>query len=105
MNRIFTIEGGFTVPDGTTVYPFLNPKDSMSGLPWDLVEGFSIAAGDMAPKSKSKIQVLPLASQVRLSSAVCWRWSSKMQSLLSRTGFRLLPSKLPSPDRVRSFNL
>jgi hypothetical protein len=64
MNGIFSIQNGFQVPDGTVVYPFLNPKDSTSDLPWDLLEGFSIAAGDIAPQSASKIQVLPLAAQV-----------------------------------------
>jgi hypothetical protein len=63
MNRVFTIEHGITVPDGTVVYPFLNPMDSTSGLPWDLIEGFSIAAGDIAPHSKSKIVVSPLVTQ------------------------------------------
>ena len=58
MNRIFAIEegGGFPVPDGTIVFPFLNPKDSTSGLPWNLLEGMSIAAGDI-PTGKSKIHV------------------------------------------------
>jgi hypothetical protein len=64
VNRVFKIEHGIEVPDGTLVYRLLNPKDSTSGLPWDLVEGFSIAAGDILPNSMSKIQVLPLAAQV-----------------------------------------
>jgi hypothetical protein len=64
MNRVFAIQDGFTVPDGTTVYPFLNPKYSTSGLSWDLIEGFSMAAGAIAPHSKSKIQNLPFADQV-----------------------------------------
>jgi hypothetical protein len=49
MKRIFTISGGFTVLDGTTVYPFLNAKDSTSGLQRDLLDDFSLAAGDIAP--------------------------------------------------------
>lgn len=61
---IFSIRNGFQVPDGTLVYPFLNPKDSMSDLPWELLDGFSIAAGDVAPHGASKIQVLPLTAQV-----------------------------------------
>jgi len=64
MNRVFTIDRDFQVPDGTFVYPFLNPKDSTSGLPWDLIEGFSIAASDIAPYSQSKIQIMPLADRV-----------------------------------------
>jgi mannose-6-phosphate isomerase-like protein (cupin superfamily) len=64
MKPVFAIEHGIKVPDGTVVYPFLNPKDSTSGLPRDLIEGFSIAAGDIEPHSESKIQVLPLSTQV-----------------------------------------
>lgn len=64
MNRVFSIDKSFRVPDGTLVYPFLNPKDSTSGLPWNLIDGFSIAAGDIEPGGQSKIQILPLADQV-----------------------------------------
>jgi hypothetical protein len=64
MNRIFAIDRGFKVPDGTIVTPFLNSKDSESDLPWDLVEGFSISAGEIAPNSKSKIHIIPLVRQV-----------------------------------------
>jgi mannose-6-phosphate isomerase-like protein (cupin superfamily) len=64
MNKVFTIGQGFQVPDETIVSPFLNSKDSKSDLPWDLVEGFSIAAGEIAPNSKSKIHVMPLVQQV-----------------------------------------
>lgn len=64
MKRIFSIQGGFEVPDGTFVYPFLNPYDSTSGLPWGLLEGCSIAAGDISPGRPSRIQVLPLATQI-----------------------------------------
>lgn len=66
MDRIFTIKEGFRVPDGTTVYPFLNAKDCMSGLPWNLLDGFSISAGDIDPHSKSKIHVMPQVTQVTL---------------------------------------
>ena len=64
MNRIFSIHGGFKVPDGTVVYPFLNAKDSTSGLPPDLLDGFSIAAGDIGPYTASKIHVMPHVTQV-----------------------------------------
>ncbi len=64
MNRIFRIDRGFQVPDGTIVSPFLNSKDSESDLPWDLIEGFSIAAGEIAPNSKSKIHIMSLVQQV-----------------------------------------
>ena len=64
MKRVFTIEKPFRVPDGTLVSPFLNPKDSMSGLPFDLLEVFSLAAGTIEPKTKSKIHVMPFVTQV-----------------------------------------
>lgn len=64
MNRIFTIDKGFQVPDGTIVSPFLNSQDSESDLPWDLVKGFSLSAGVIAPNSKSKIHIMPLVQQV-----------------------------------------
>ncbi|MBN1872821.1 MAG: hypothetical protein JXA33_01210 [Anaerolineae bacterium] len=64
MNRIFSIAQGISVPDGTTVYPFLNSKDETSGLPWSLLDGFSLSAGVVAPKSSSKIHIMPLVTQV-----------------------------------------
>jgi len=64
MNRVFTIHREFQVPDGTIVSPFLNSQDSESNLPWDLVEGFSISAGEIAPNCKSKIHLMPLVQQV-----------------------------------------
>lgn len=64
MNHIFTIRGGIAVPDGTTVFPFLSPHDDTSGLGWGLFEGFSIAAGELAPGTASAIHVLPRSTQV-----------------------------------------
>lgn len=64
MRRIFMISGGFPVPDGTIVYPFLNTKDSTSGLPWDLLDGFSLSAGVINPYISSKIHVMPQVTQV-----------------------------------------
>jgi hypothetical protein len=66
VNRVFKIEHSILVPDGTIVYPFLNASDSTSGLPWELTQGFSLAAGNLPPHSKSKIQIMPLAAQVTL---------------------------------------
>ncbi len=63
-HRLFAIDKGFKVPDGTIVYPFLNSKDLESGLPWELNDGFSIAAGDIGPNQKSKIHLMPITSQV-----------------------------------------
>lgn len=64
MRHVFTIRGGIAVPDGTTVFPFLSPHDDTSGLGWGLFEGFSIAAGEIAPGTASAIHTLPRATQV-----------------------------------------
>jgi mannose-6-phosphate isomerase-like protein (cupin superfamily) len=64
MQHVFTIRGGIAVPDGTTVFPFLSPHDDTSGLGWGLFEGFSIAAGEVAPHTASAIHALPRATQV-----------------------------------------
>jgi mannose-6-phosphate isomerase-like protein (cupin superfamily) len=63
MKRVFRIGEPVRAPDGTLVSPFLNPRDSTSSLPSDLPDGFSIAAGVIEPKSRSKIQVLPFVTQ------------------------------------------
>ena len=64
MNRVFSIMAPFRVPDGTWVSPFLNAKDSQSDLPFDLLDGFSLAAGTIDPNSCSKIHVMPFVTQV-----------------------------------------
>jgi hypothetical protein len=66
MNRLFECLDAnfFRVPDGTLVNPFLNPKDSMSGLPWDTLDGLSVAAGCIDPGIASEIHVHPFVSQV-----------------------------------------
>lgn len=64
MDLHFTIPPPFQVPDGTWVSPFLNAKDSQSDLPFDLLDGFSIAAGRIDPGTCSQIHVMPLVSQV-----------------------------------------
>ena len=56
----------FEVPDGTLVNPFFNPGDIMSGLPSDLLDGLSIAAGQINPGIISEIHVHPFISQVTL---------------------------------------
>jgi len=66
MNRLFECldSGFFKVPDGTLVNPFLNPKDIMSGLPWDVLDGLGITAGYIDPGIVSEIHVHPFISQV-----------------------------------------
>jgi len=64
MNKVFRIRDYFCVPDGTFVSPFLNSKDNQSGLPFDLLGGFSLAAGKIETDSKSKIHIMPHVTQV-----------------------------------------
>ena len=66
MNRLFTARdsGFFKVPDGTLVNPFLDPTDGMSGLPCELVDGPSVAAGQVNPGVVSEIHVMPFVSQI-----------------------------------------
>lgn len=68
MNRVFTcLDSDFhTVPDGTLINPFLSPKDITSDLPWNVLEGLSVAAGKINPGVVSEIQVLPFISMVTL---------------------------------------
>jgi hypothetical protein len=66
MNRLFEcLDADFSeVPDGTLVNPFLNPKDIMSGLPWDILDGLSMAAGYVNPGVVSEIHVHPFISLI-----------------------------------------
>lgn len=63
MNRVFRIGQPHQVPDGTWVAPFLNPKDTTSGLPAGLFDGFSVAAGTIEPHTRSRIHVMPFVTQ------------------------------------------
>ena len=64
MDHVFRIENGFIVPDDTKVFPFLNPRDSESHLPWDLAGDVSLAVGEIAPHSQSKIHIHPLVTLI-----------------------------------------
>lgn len=64
MNHVFEIPKAFPVPDGTLLSPFLNPKDSESPLSFNLLDGFSLAAGEIEPGLRSKIQIFPFVTQV-----------------------------------------
>ena len=64
MNRTFVISQSLVVPDGTIVFPFLNPKDITSDLPWHLIEGFSLSAGEIPAHGESKIHVMPHVTHV-----------------------------------------
>lgn len=64
MNQLFKIENSFQVQDGTIVSPFLNAKDAFSSIPFELLDGFSIAAGEIKPLVNSKIHIHPVVTQV-----------------------------------------
>ena len=64
MKRIFSVGKGVQAPDGTRVFSFLNCRDSTSGLPGNLLEDFSLAAGEIGPHRYSKVHVMPLVTQV-----------------------------------------
>jgi mannose-6-phosphate isomerase-like protein (cupin superfamily) len=64
MNRVFSIGAHFPIRDGTRIAPFLNSKDSTSGLPFDLLDGFSLASGEIRPGTSSKIHIMPHVTQV-----------------------------------------
>jgi hypothetical protein len=53
-----------TVPDGSIVNGFLNSMDNTSGIKFGLLETLSIAGGQLAPGIRSKIQNMPLVTQV-----------------------------------------
>ena len=64
MNRIFRRGRGNRVPDGTLVYPFLNPMDSTNDLPAGLFDGASMALGEIGPGQSSGIQVHPVVTVI-----------------------------------------
>jgi hypothetical protein len=64
LNRVFRRGKGTVVPDGTRVYPYLNPLDSTSGLPAGLFGGASVALGVIRPRQRSKIQMHPLVTVI-----------------------------------------
>ncbi len=65
MKRVFRPGNFFTVPDGTEVSAFLNATDStIADIPSGVLEGMSIAAGRIAPGTRSKIHVHPVVTQV-----------------------------------------
>jgi len=62
VERVFAIGEKMAVPDGTVVMPLFNPLDPAAGVP----DGgpFSIAAGALAPGTRSSVHVLPRGTQV-----------------------------------------
>ena len=64
MNHVFRMANPIVVPDGSIVNGFLNSMDNTSGVDFGLVESLSIAGGLLAPGVRSKLQILPLVTQV-----------------------------------------
>jgi hypothetical protein len=56
----------FKIPDGTLVAPFLNSKSVTNKLPFNVLNGFSAAAGIIESKTNSKIHVLPHVTMATL---------------------------------------
>jgi hypothetical protein len=103
MNRLFEcLEANFfKVPDGTLVNPFLNPKDIMSGLPWDILDGLSIAAGYINPGDVSEIHVHSFISQITL--LVSGALDIHMKDPGNADAPYILPLKLPTPTGKPGF--
>lgn len=63
MNRIYKIENGIIVPDGTEVFEIIGPVQSAkAGLP--IVEEQSLAYGKLDPGEKSSVHVHPIISHL-----------------------------------------
>jgi hypothetical protein len=99
VKRIFRRGRGTTVPDGTRIYPFLNPADSTSNLPLELFSGASVALGELPAGKASKIHMHPLVTMIvwvvtgRLSLTLKDRRSNKPYTLRLRAedGALVLP--------------
>ena len=66
MRHVFEATNRFRAPDTTIVFGFLNPNDVKSGLSPGLLDSFSMALGEIAQSSCSKIHVHPLVTQVTM---------------------------------------
>jgi hypothetical protein len=90
MRRILRRGRGTTVPDGTRVYPFLNPLDSTNDLPLEPLSEASVALGELRPGQASKIHMHPLVTMMvwvvrgRLSLRLKDRHSNKPYTLRLR---------------------
>lgn len=63
MNRIYKIDKGVVVPDGTMVYEIIGPvQSSGAGLP--IIEEQSLAFGVLDPTEKSSVHVHPIISHL-----------------------------------------
>lgn len=87
MRRVFRRGRGGVAPDGTRVYPFLNPADSTNHLPLELFSGVSVALGEVRPRQTSKIHMHPLVTMIVW--VVSGRLSLKLKDQQSRTPYAL----------------
>lgn len=63
MNRIYKIENGVVVPDGTTVYEIIGPVQSkIAGLP--IISEESLAYGELDPGERSHVHVHPIITHL-----------------------------------------
>jgi hypothetical protein len=87
VKRIFRRGRGTTVPDGTRVYPLLNPTDSTNDLPLGLFSDASVALGELRPGQSSKIHMHPLVTL--MVWVISGRLSLKLRDRLSNTPYTL----------------
>lgn len=63
MNKIYRIENGVVVPDGTTVYEIIGPvQSSLAKLP--IIEEESLAFGELDPGERSHVHVHPIITHL-----------------------------------------
>ncbi|HSA89480.1 MAG TPA: hypothetical protein VLF42_06215 [Burkholderiales bacterium] len=75
------------MPDGTRVYPFLNPADSTNDLPPELSPGASVALGEVRPGHASKIHMHPFVTMIVW--VMSGRLSLRLKDKQSRTPYTL----------------
>lgn len=63
MKKVFSVGGGFTVPDGTVVHPIMDPQLLLRDGP-RMVGDMSLALGEIPPGTTSRIHVHPVVSQL-----------------------------------------
>ncbi len=89
MKQVFGIAKPFRVPDGALVSPFLNSKDCMSGLPFNLLDWVSLTAGTIEPRQKSKIHVMPHVTQITFVLRGDSQVQMKVRMMLSSMCYKL----------------
>lgn len=88
MDRVFGVRSLYRAPDGTLASSLLNCKDLLSGLPFNLLDGFSLSAGTLEPRWSSRISLMPFVAQVTF---VRWgRMMAKMKGPEDREPYQLI---------------